>query len=67
MIIVIWVYLYFWLRIFEASAIYVQMINTTIYDIKEYMLVFIMCLLMFGNGILVLDNYMLQYDKVLET
>ena len=35
------------------------MINSTIYDIKEYMLVFIMCCLMFGNGILVLDNYML--------
>jgi hypothetical protein len=25
-----------------------------------------MCLLMFGNGILVLDNYMLQYDAAKE-
>ena len=25
-----------------------------------------MCLLMFGNGILVLDNYMLQQDEALE-
>ena len=66
MIIVIWIYLYFWLRIFEGSAIYVQMINQTVYDIKEYMFVFIMCLLMFGNGILVLDNYMLQYDAAKE-
>ena len=39
------------------------MINTTIYDIKEYMCVFVACLLMFGNAILVLDNYLKQYDS----
>jgi len=57
MTILIWIHLYFWLRIFSSTAIYVQIVTQTIKDVKVFLLVFFLCLAMFGNGKLVLSNY----------
>lgn len=53
--------MYFWLRIFSGTAIYVQIVTQTIKDVKVFLLVFFICLAMFGNGQLVLDNFV---DKI---
>jgi hypothetical protein len=57
MTIFIWIHLYFWLRIFSSTAIYVQIVTQTINDVKVFLLVFFICLAMFGNGQLVLDKF----------
>lgn len=60
MTIFIWIHLYFWLRIFSSTAIYVQIVTQTINDVKVFLLVFFICLAMFGNGKLVLSNFVDQ-------
>lgn len=63
MTIFIWIHLYFWLRIFSSTAIYVQIVTQTINDVKVFLLVFFICLAMFGNGKLVLSNFVDHFTE----
>jgi hypothetical protein len=43
------------MRLFEATSFYVQLIIETMYDIRYFLIMFIICLASFANAILILD------------
>lgn len=55
----IWMELFNWLRLFDSSAQYVDLIKETIQDIGYFMLVFMELMLMF-----MVIFYMLQINRV---
>lgn len=44
-----WILLYYWMRLFPTLAFYVNLISETIKDIGYFMIMFIMCITMFAN------------------
>lgn len=50
-----WFMLIWWLRIFKRLSIYVILIYQTISEIIEFFFIFILCILMFGNAVFVLN------------
>lgn len=52
-----WFILFEWLRIFETTAIWVMMIENTLYDILPFMSLVFLVICAFGNAIFVLDHY----------
>jgi hypothetical protein len=45
-----WAILYYWMRLFPGLAFYVTMISETIADIKNFLIMFLMCIGMFANA-----------------
>ncbi len=48
--------LFYWCRITPELAFYVKMINETIIDIGYFMIMLLLCIMMFANGIFVLNR-----------
>lgn len=53
----LWLSLFYWLRIFPAFAFYVHMVIQTVYDIKYFIILFIMSILAFANATTILNKY----------
>lgn len=51
-----WLMLFYWLRLFPALAFYVAMIIETIKDISTFMIMFVICITMFGNAVYALNQ-----------
>ena len=47
----LWVQMFFWFRLFDSLAQYVDLIMQTVYDIRFFMYVLFALMLMFGSGI----------------
>ena len=47
---------FYWCRIKPELAFYVKMIHETILDIGYFMLMLLLCIMMFANGIFVLNR-----------
>ena len=47
---------YDWMRLFERTSFYILLIQETISDIRSFMLLFILGLLMFGMPLTMLDK-----------
>jgi len=66
-----WVSLFYWLRVFPATGLYVRMIGETIYDLRNFILMFFFCICMFGSSLLILDRYELLtiegYEPLLQS
>ena len=53
-----WIKVLDWLRLFEKTSLYIKLITETIFDIGYFMIIFIAVLLMFGNTM-----YMFELNK----
>lgn len=49
-IVLSWLMLYYWMRLFPKLAFYVTMISETLKDIAHFFLMFLMCIAMFANA-----------------
>jgi hypothetical protein len=54
-VLMIWLGLYYWMRLFEGLAAYVNLIRETMKDITNFIILFLMCICMFANAIYCLD------------
>ena len=50
-----WGILYYWMRLYPELAFYVTMISETLKDIKDFFVIFMMCIAMFGNAVYILN------------
>ena len=48
---------YDWLRLFDEPAFFVRLLSRTLYDIKDFTILFLVACAMFGSSI-----YILQYS-----
>jgi hypothetical protein len=55
-VIALWIGLYYWLRLFDGLAVYVNLIRETLKDITNFMLILMICIFMFANALYCLDN-----------
>ena len=55
----LWCQLFFWFRLFDSLAQYVDLILTTVSDVKNFMVVLGALIVMFASGI-----YMLQLNRM---
>jgi len=53
---ILWVNLYFWMSIFKNTALYVDMINQTIYDVRHFLLLLVIEICAFGNALMILNH-----------
>jgi len=51
----LWANLYYWMRLFSNTAMYVDMINQTIYDVRYFLLLVVIEVCAFGNAIMILN------------
>lgn len=54
-IFLMWVKLFYWMRLFESLAAFIRLISQTIYDTRGFSPMFIICIAMFANQTLLLD------------
>lgn len=50
-----WGILYYWMRLYPELAFYVTMVSETLIDIKDFFIIFMMCVAMFGNAVYILN------------
>ena len=55
-VILSWFKAFYWLRLFEQTSLFVRMIVETLYDIRIFLILFILILMTFGNALLVLNQ-----------
>ena len=48
--------LYDWLRLFEATSFYIQLIKVTVYEISAFMILLVIALCMFGIPMLLINQ-----------
>jgi hypothetical protein len=61
-IVITWLQFIWWLRIFKKLSLYVILIYMTISEIVEFFLIFLLCIVMFGNAIWVLNKSRLNLN-----
>ena len=49
-----WVQMFFWLRLFDSSAQYVDLIVDTVVDISEFAKMLLLLLVMFSSGVTII-------------
>ena len=54
----LWIQMFFWFRLFDRTAQYVDLIIDTVKDISEFTILLLLLLLTFGTGV-----YMLQVNR----
>jgi len=54
-VLVMWMKLFYWMRLFGPTAFFIRMIEETIYDIRTFAIMFIFCVMSFANGLYVLN------------
>ena len=67
--VILWLMLFYWCRIHPELAFYVKMVQETIYDIGYFMIMLFLCIMMFANGIFVLNrgtanNYLEDFESL---
>ena len=50
-VVALWIQLFFWFRLFDSLAQYVDLIFSTVSDISKFMYVLLTVMLMFGSGL----------------
>ena len=54
--IILWFKLFDWLRLFEETAFYIELLFKTLYDIRVFIIIFIVTLAMFGSSMFMLQS-----------
>mmetsp|Transcript_5018 Transcript_5018/g.3451 ORF Transcript_5018/g.3451 Transcript_5018/m.3451 type:complete len:131 (-) Transcript_5018:1581-1973(-) len=62
-ILVLWVKMFFWMRLFDSTSGFIRMLIETLSDIKVFMGMLMLCLFMFGNTTLILNQN--RYDVMI--
>jgi len=62
----LWVGLFYWLRLFESFSMYIYLILKTLSDVKAFMVLYFIILLCFTNGLFILDLKQEEYEFVWE-
>ena len=62
--IIIWFKLFDWLRLFEETAFYIELLFKTLYDIRVFIILFLVALAMFGSSMFMLHS---NSTEILET
>ena len=55
-IIMLYMKMFYWLRLFESLAFYVRMVAETIYDILNFIILFLLCVATFAHAVYVLSR-----------
>lgn len=55
-IVIQWLVLYYWFRLFPSLAFFVTFLKEVLYDICGFVVMFLVCILMFGNAIYVIQT-----------
>ena len=55
-VVLMWFKAFYWMRLFTATSFYVRLIRETIYDIRWFLILFIVILMTFGNTLLILGE-----------
>jgi len=63
-IFIIWLKMFFWMRLFESTSGFIRMLTETLLDIKVFMIMLMLCLFMFGNTTLILNQN--RYDVMVD-
>lgn len=63
-IFVLWIKMFFWMRLFDSTSGFIRMLIETLSDIKVFMCMLLLCLFMFGNTTLILNQN--RYDVMIE-
>ena len=51
-----WFKAFYWLRLFGPTSFFVRMIQETLFDIRYFLILFVLILMTFGNAILILSE-----------
>jgi len=62
LVMLLWVGLFYWLRLFECFSMYVYLIKNTIWDIRAFLFLVLVLLFCFSNGLFILDLKMEEYE-----
>jgi hypothetical protein len=54
--VILWLMVFYWVRVFPELAFYVKMITETMVDIFYFMIMLILVIMMFANGMYVLNR-----------
>ena len=57
-----WLKVFYWFRLFNATSFYIRLITETIYDISTFLIILVAFLFMFANCIYVLNLYRKETD-----
>jgi len=55
-VVLMWTKLFYWMNQFSSYAYYVRLLKATLSDIWIFLTIFIICLMMFGNALLILNE-----------
>lgn len=58
----LWIGLFYWLRLFETFSKYIFLIMGTFNDVRHFLLLFFIVLLCFANGLYILDLKQVKYE-----
>ena len=61
-----WLKLFYWMNQFTSYAYYVRLLKATLSDIRIFFSIFIICLMMFGNALLILNEGRYADRKVIQ-
>lgn len=61
-VILLWVGLFYWLRLFDSFSMYIHLILSTVRSILPFMILFVIVLLCFANGLFILDVKTERYE-----
>ena len=50
-----WVKLFYWMRLFENQAGFIRLLSQILYDTRAFSLMLMICLAMFANATMILD------------
>ena len=63
-VVALWIQMFFWFRLFDNLAQYVDLIFQTTYDIKNFIFVLLSLMFMFGSGLYLLNINRSMYPNV---
>ena len=55
-VLLMWSKAFYWLRLFGPTSFFVRLIQDTIYDLKYFLILFVLILMTFGNAMLILSE-----------
>ena len=64
-IILNWIKVFYWMRLFDATSFYVKLIKETLFDITNFLVLFIIILMTFGNALLVANHGRLANEELI--
>ena len=65
-VILMWTKALYWMRLFGSFSSYVRLIRATLWDIKYFVILFLIILSTFGNALMILDQGRMPEEKLIE-